>query len=185
MGYQEALNLAWTELSGLCIRGPFEVRLLSDVYNIDPENRTVLSSSCNVAAKEQVSLILLHYLLKKIHFGKVFPEAGEWVDFNQLEGGEGYYPAFKKRTINNLIKKYGSNPGSLLASSERFPCTPAGGSDISIIIRAFDDVPIRITMQKADEEFGPDANILYDKNISNIFCTEDVVVLTEFIVRLL
>jgi len=40
-------------------------------------------------------------------------------------------------------------------------------------------------MSKADEEFGPDANILFDKNISGIFCTEDIVVLTELIVHLL
>ena len=38
-----------------------------------------------------------------------------------------------------------------------------------------------ITIWKADDEFGPDANILFDKNITKIFCIEDTVVLTEIV----
>jgi len=34
-------------------------------------------------------------------------------------------------------------------------------------------------MQRGDEEFGPEANILFDKSITDIFCTEDIVVLSE------
>ena len=57
--------------------------------------------------------------------------------------------------------------------------------DVSVIIHPFKEISILITMSKADDEFGPDANILFDKNISKIFCTEDIVVLTEMVVHLL
>ena len=57
--------------------------------------------------------------------------------------------------------------------------------DVGVIIHPFKEVSILITMSRADEEFGSDSNILFDKNISEIFCTEDIVVLTEMVVHLL
>lgn len=65
------------------------------------------------------------------------------------------------------------------------PGETADKGDAGIIIHPFKEISILITMSKADDEFGPDANILFDKNISNIFCTEDVIVLTEMVVHLL
>ena len=56
---------------------------------------------------------------------------------------------------------------------------------MGIIIHPIQEVSILITISKADEEFGPDANILFDKNISDIFCTEDIVVLTEMVAHLI
>ena len=34
-----------------------------------------------------------------------------------------------------------------------------------------------ILIWRADEEFGPEANMLFDESIKRIFCTEDIVVL--------
>ena len=42
-----------------------------------------------------------------------------------------------------------------------------------------------IKVSRADEEFGADAAILYDRSIERIFCVEDIVVLTEIVVHAL
>ncbi len=97
----------------------------------------------------------------------------------------GYYPAFKKRTIDQIVRKYGSNPDALLKLGERFPIEKVDIGDVSVIIYTFEEVPILVTMSRADEEFDADANIVFDRNISKIFCMEDVVVLTEAVVHLL
>ncbi len=182
MGYQQALEKAWDDLSGLSHNGETcAVKLLSDTYTINLKNKTVFSDSCNIPAKEHISIIVLHYLAQKIRL-KILPApSGEWIDFKALQGGEAYYPAFKKRTIDIVLKKYGGNPESLLEVSGRIPCEKAAEGDVGIIVRALESVPILITISKADEEFGPDANILFDKTISAIFCMEDIVVLTEIV----
>ena len=186
MGYQQALEKAWDAVSGLPHDGDIAaLQLLSDNYTIDIKNKTILSDSCNVPAKEYVSIILLHYLAAKLRLKTLPPLTGEWRDFNELEGGEGYYPAFKKRTIDRVIKKYGSNPDGLRAALDRMPGEITDKGDAGIVIHPFKEISILIMMSKADDEFGPDANILFDKNISGIFCTEDVVVLTEMVVHLL
>ena len=186
MGYQQALEKAWNAVSNLPDNGEtIAIKLLSDSYTINIPNKTIQSDSCNIPAKEYVAILLLHYLARKSTMGELPPPTGEWVDFNGIEGGEGYYAAFKKRTIDRVLKKYASNPDSLRETISRMPGEIADKGDISVIIHPFEGVSILITMSKADDEFGPGANILFDKNISKIFCTEDIVVLTEMVVHLL
>lgn len=186
MGYQQALQKAWDTVSDLPRDGEtITVKLLSDTYTINFKDKTILSDSCNVPAKEHVAILLLHYLGSRIKSKELPPATGEWVDFNGIEGGEGYYTAFKRRTIDHILKKYAANPDSLKDVLSRMPGEIADKGDVGVIIHPFKEVSILITMSKADDEFGPDANILFDKNISKIFCTEDVVVLTEMVVHLL
>jgi hypothetical protein len=183
MSYQQALDKAWKDVSNSSAEKRFSVKLLSDIYDIDVERKTVMSTSCNTPAKDYTTLILLHYLLQKIAFKQLPEPSGEWIDFNSLQGGEGYYPTFKKRTIDRVVSKYGKNPEELLRASQRMPAKTAKFGDVAIIVYPFVEVGILIKISKGDEEFGPDAAILFDKNISKIFCTEDIVVLTEIIVH--
>ena len=107
MSYAQALDKAWADLGELSDINTFSVKFLSDTYSVDAQKKKVLSDSCNVPAKEYISLVTLHYLIKKLRLKEMPCPSGEWVDFNRLEGGEGYYPAFKKRTIDRILKKYG------------------------------------------------------------------------------
>lgn len=176
MAYAQALNKAWDQITERC-----SVKFLNDTYDVDPEKRLVLSVSCNVPAKEHVSIIVLHYLIRKLSAVPMPVRSGEWVSFNQIEGGEGYYPTFRKRTIDVILRKYGTNPDGLLDSALRLGARRAGTSDAGLILEPLEGVPIMITVWKGDSEFGPDANILFDRKIADIFCTEDIVVLAEFV----
>jgi len=53
--------------------------------------------------------------------------------------------------------------------------------DIGIVVEAFAKVPAMITLWRKDEEFSPEANMLFDKSITGIFCTEDIAVLANII----
>lgn len=186
MGYQQAVEKAWGTLSGLNHEGQgISVTLLSDSYTVSLKNKTVMSDSCNVPAKEHVAILLLHYLARKAEAKAIPPLTGEWSDFKELPGGEGYYPAFKKRTIDRIVKKYGADPESIRNALKIMPGERSDRGDVGIVIRPFKEAAILITLSKADDEFGPDANILFDKNITGMFCTEDIVVLTEMVVHLI
>jgi hypothetical protein len=183
MSYRQAMEKAWEGVRALAGEGRSSVKFLSDIYSIDATKKRVAFAADNAAVKDYVAIILLHYLARKLAFGKLPELSGEWVGFNELEGGEGYYPAFKKRTIDPVIRKYGADPEALLAAAGRMNAKRAELGDVGIIIYPFDEVAILIKMSKADEEFPSDASILFDKNISGIFCMEDVVVLTELAVH--
>jgi hypothetical protein len=185
MGYNQALEKAWSEIAHSTDEPRFSIKLLADEYEIDVPGKHILSLSCNAPAKEYVSIILLHYLMQKIKLKALPLPTEEWIDFRQLEGGQGYFPTFKKRVIDVILRKYGAHPQALLDAGRRLPIKKAQISDMGIVLQVFPEVPILITLWRADEEFSPDAKMLFDKSILKIFCTEDIVVLAEFIAHAL
>lgn len=185
MSYKQALEKAWGELSNLAEERNLSVKLLADKYDVDLGKQSVFSTSCNVPAKAHISIIILHYLTQRLKL-KILPKpTGKWISFKQLEGGEGYYPAFRKRAIDPILRKYGSNPEALFEATERFCAKRVQTGDVGIVLEVFENVPVLITIWKADEEFGPEVNINFDESISKIFCTEDIAVLTELTAHLL
>jgi len=179
MSYDIALNKAWEELLRLKPAKELSVKFLADEYTIDCENRRVLSLSCNAPAKDFITILLLHYLAKKLQGLPVLAE--EWLGFKELSGIEGYKAAFKKRALEPIIRKYGSNPQGLLSVLDRLPGRRVDQADIGIVLEAFEGVPVMVLMWRPDEEFGPEANILFDKSLTGIFCTEDIVVLAGIV----
>jgi hypothetical protein len=180
MTYIPAINKAWDEIDKL---GPGEkiiaLRFFSDEYSIDAAERRILSLSCNVPAKDFVSILLLHYLKVKL---EALPElTGEWISFKELSGGESYYPAFRKRAIEPIIRKHGSAPEGIYAALEKVPGKRLKQADAAICVEAFEKVPLLIEIWQGDDEFPPEANLLFDKSIQKIFCTEDIAVLGGFI----
>lgn len=179
MSYEIATNKAWDELIKLEPAKNLSVKFLADEHTVDFENRRLVSLSCNVPAKDFPAILILHYLAKK--FTGLPQLTGEWLDFKELSGVEGYHAAFRKRSIDPVIRKYGSNPQGLLDVLDRLPGKRVDQGDIGIMLEAFQQVPVMVLLWRADEEFGPEANVLFDKSITKIFCTEDIVVLAGII----
>jgi len=183
MSYEVAINKAWDDLEKLNLGKKLSVRFLGDEYSIDLASKKVLSLSCNVPAKDFTAILILHYLAKKL---KGLPElTGEWLPFRELSGVEGYLAAFRKRVIEPIIRKYGRNPENILQVLDRFPAYKAEGADVAIVLEVFENVPVLVKLWRQDEEFGPDANIFFDRSITDIFCTEDIVVLAGMVVAAL
>ncbi len=185
MEYEAALGKAWKDVAGLTVDKRVSVKFLADEYEIDLASKRILSLSCNAPAQNHLAIMLLHYLVRKFESGNLPKPTGKWMDFRELEGGEAYYPTFKKRTIGVILRKYGAVPDAIFEAAGRFCSRKIQARDIGIAIEPLENVVILITLSKADEEFGPDANILFDENIRKIFCTEDIVVLTEILVHAL
>lgn len=180
MPYESAIEKSWNDLAKLSNSPIHNVDLLGDTYEVNLKNRQVLSNSCNVPTKDHVTLLLLHYLIGSLK--NVYIPSGQWISFKEVGGGEIYYPAFREGVIKPILRKYGNNPEALFSVLERFEGAKIDISDASIEVRVFPDVNVRIILWKADEEFGPEANILFDKNLTKIYTMEDITVLSHFIV---
>jgi hypothetical protein len=159
MGYEAALSRAWEELGA---HDALRVRFLAQEYTVDPKARVVNSVSCNAPAKDFTAILILHYLAKRLKGLSAL--TGRWLNFRELSGVEGYLEAFRKRSVEPLIRKYGRT-----------------GSDEARVIEAFEGVPVLVKIWKADEDFAPDANIFFDASVKEIFCTEDIVVLAGIV----
>ena len=181
MTYEPALNKGWEEVQRLSADNSFTVKFFSDEYSVDVSSRKILSLSCNVLAKEFVSILVLHYLEQKLK--GIEPLTGEWISFKELSSGEIYYPAFRKRAINPILSKYGNNPQGLFTVLDRGIARKVNQADAAVEVEAFSGVPVLVEIWKGDDEFGPEANMLFDRSITKIFCTEDVAVLAGFVAK--
>ncbi|MDD5561050.1 MAG: DUF3786 domain-containing protein [Candidatus Omnitrophica bacterium] len=181
MGYEAALDKAWKDLFNLNPNPAKNllVKFLADEYSVDTQERKIFSSSCNVQAKDFVSILLLHYLAQKLRGLPAL--SGRWLTFREFSGVEGYYEAFHRRCIGPVIRKYGKNTDALKDVLSRLPAKLSQGGDISLVIEAFAGVPVLVKLWKQDPEFGPDANMYFDASIKSIFCTEDIVVLAQIV----
>lgn len=169
MAYEAALSKAWAELGALSKDGFHKVRFLNDEYEVDVKNK-------HTSAKEFLSVLILHYLIKKLK--GLAPLTGEWISFRELEGGQWYYSAFKRATIDRLLQKYGSSPDDIIEAANKLGAKQAEFKDVSVTLEPFDGIRLAFILTRGDEEFAPSANILFDKNIKSILCTEDVSVMT-------
>ena len=181
MGYQDAFKKAYDELNTAAKQEKYIVKFLADNYKADLTEKKVLSLSSNAVAPDHLSILILHYLIAKL---TGLPKVeDEWISFNQLPGGQGYYAAFRKRALEPIIRKYGSNPPGLLSCLERLPAKKIQYGDCALVLEVFESLPVMIAIWGRDEEFGAEANMLFDRSILKVFTTEDVAVLAGIVAK--
>ena len=179
MSYDVARAKAWDGLNKLAPAQKFKLRFLADEYSIRPADKEVTCLSHSRPAGDMTAILILHYLVASL---KGLPAVeGEWLTFRELSDVEGYYPAFRKRALMPVVKKYGGDPKKIFSVLERIPGKKAEAGDSAIILEAFESVPALLKVWAADQEFGADANMYFDRSIKAIFCTEDIVVLAGVI----
>ena len=176
MGYQKALEKAWQEFEASGSPGR-ECTFLGRQCKVDPEKHEVFCAG--EKARDHVAILTLHYLAEESGMNP----AGKWISFQELEGGKGYYPAFRKRVIKPIADSFGKNPSDLIKAGEKFGGQKIEHGDAGIRINVFEKVPLGFVVWSGDEEFGPDANVLFDAGVKGVFSSEDMVVLAEIATR--
>ena len=118
-------------------------------------------------------ILILHYLQKTTG---AEPE-GANVDFKQVPQGGFYWSAFVSRAQKPLLMTFGSAPDFYLQVAEAMGGTPQPFGDAAARFLAFPLVPITHVLWRGDEEFDPEASILFDATIPEHLPTEDIAAL--------
>lgn len=154
------------------------IRYLNQPYRIMVGDGRVLSEDKGTEAPLRDRILILHYFTE----AKGTPATGKLITFTQLPGGNSYFATFSQRTIAPLVKTFGKSPELLVSAVAMLGGRKAQHGDVSVTVDAFDRVPITLVLWKGDEEVAPNGNILFDANISDYLCTEDMTVICETII---
>lgn len=174
MGYEIALKKAWAAVQGTDT-GQGYLKFLNNEYEIDYAEKNIVSMSNNAPAKDYYKLLILHYLANE---NKVLNTSNDkWMSFKEMDGGEAYFPAFKKRAIDPILKKYGDNPSAILERRKYFNAEKIDAGAAAISISAFPKIKIAIILWAKDDEFSAECNMLFNAGTREILPTEDVAVL--------
>ena len=125
-----------------------------------------------ISLPEQI--LILHYLLH----ASGEPLAGRAIDFRQVPEGGFYWSAFVSRAKTPLLETFGRDLKLYLKVAVSLGGQPRSLGDASASFLAFPRVPVTHVLWGGDEEFSPEANILFDESIPRYFPTEDIAALS-------
>ncbi len=118
-------------------------------------------------------ILILHYLVN--NNGE--PLSGREIDFRSVPEGGFYYSAFVSRAKKPLLETFGLDLDLYLEVAAALGGTLRTLGDASATFTAFPLVPVTHVLWRGDEEFPPDANILFDETIPLHLSTEDIAAL--------
>ena len=118
-------------------------------------------------------ILILHYLQNTTG---AEPE-GANIDFKQVPQGGFYWSAFVSRAQQPLLMTFGTAPEMYLQVATAMGGSPEPFGDAAARFLAFPLVPITHVLWGGDEEFDPEASILFDATIPEHLSTEDIAAL--------
>ena len=130
----------------------------------------------------QQQILLLHYL-DGAWSSKGAPIKGEWISFQEVPDGRFYLDAFHRRAKDPLVQTFGEKPELLEKfAKESFQAVSSDQGDVSVIVQALPLVPVALIVWAGDDEFPPEGNILFDRNVIEIISAEDIAWLSGMVV---
>jgi len=182
MTYEIALNKAWDEIAALAPSQKYTVQLFTNIYEVKVINRVVLLRSSGAPASEDISVLILHYLIGILKHG--YNQKGEWISFKEVWGGQSYYPAFQDNTIRPIVESLKGDPDGLIKNlTGRLGGKLVEGGDVSVELVTFPEVRVRIIFWFGDEELPPEVIMLFDRELAEIITTEDITALLHFLAK--
>jgi hypothetical protein len=157
----------------------FRIAFLNRIYHIsfpELEFEDEVDSQEEVPIQEQI--LILHYMLPPAPA----PLTDNWVSYREIPGASFYYSAFVKRAIDPLKKVFGQNVDGLLRAGEILDGKTINTGDAGYEFRLFPNVPVRLILWAADDEFPAEANIVFNENIGDILSPEDIAWLAGMLV---
>ena len=124
-----------------------------------------------ISLPEQV--LILHYLLN----ASGEPLTGQTVDFRQVPEGSFYWSAFVSRAKTPLLSTFGQDLPLYAKAAAALGGEPLSLGDAAARFMAFPRVPVTHVLWGGDEEFPPEATILFDATIPGYLPTEDIAAL--------
>jgi hypothetical protein len=135
-----------------------------------------------VNSSEEVSIpdkiLIAHYLLGAA--GR--KSTGKLITFRQIPDGHFYFEAFQRRARDPFANFFGNNERLFVKCAEMMGAVPVEIGDFGMDFPVFPHIHVQLVLWLGDEEFPPDATILFDESIQRILPVEDIAVMSGSLV---
>ena len=156
----------------------FRLRLMHRAYEIAHPAYALRPLDGGSAPALMVQTFLLRYLLE----GKRVPWTGAWKTFREMPWGELYIKPYTGRVLTRAAFTFGTRLGAFKAACEKLGATPIPNGDAGYEFSFIGDYKVRILVWEGDDEFPPNAQILYSDNFEDGFAPEDRVVTGDILI---
>ena len=151
----------------------FSVKLLGTQYTI-----TWPEYAITPAPVLPVQTFLLRYLQES----KTVAWAGTWKTFREMPWGEMYIKPYTGRVLTRAAFTFGTRLAAFKLACEKMGATPLNHGDAGYQFDFIGGYQMQIMVWEGDDEFPPNAQVIYSDNFETGFGAEDRVVAGDILI---
>ena len=156
----------------------FTVKLLGREFAIAHPDYAITACDGGALPPLPTQTFLLRYLLE----GKDTPWNGQWKTFREMPWGELYIKPYTGRVLTRAAFTFGTRIDAFRAACEKMGATALPHGDAGFAFDVIGGYKMQILAWAGDEEFPPNAQIIYSDNFAEGFAAEDRVVAGDILI---
>ena len=159
----------------------FFVKLLGTEYAIAHPDYAIRALDGGKVPPLPTQTFLLRWLLE----AKQAPWHGEWKTFREMPWGEMYIKPYTGRVLTRAAFTFGFRLDAFRAACEKLGGKKLPHGDAGYEFTLIGDYKIRILVWEGDDEFPPNAQVIYSDNFAEGFAAEDRVVAGDILITVI
>ena len=156
----------------------FTVTLLGRTFAISHPDYAIHALDGGPVPPLNVQTFLLRYLLES----RDVAWAGEWKTFREMPWGEMYIKPYTGRVLTRAAFTFGTRVAAFRAAAEKMGALPLPHGDAGYQFDLIGGYQMRLLVWEGDDEFPPNAQVLYSDNFAGGFAAEDRVVAGDILI---
>lgn len=158
----------------------FEMRLLYDDYRLFwPEFRIESANESALALKSiPAQIFLIRFLLE----GCASQGSGSFLPYREMPWGDVYLKPFTGRCLTRAAFTFGTRIAAFRAACEKTPAVPVKYGDAAFQLEIMPGYEVRLIVWEGDDEFPPNAQMLFSDNFPQAFSAEDRTVTGDLLI---
>ena len=122
------------------------------------------------------------FLLRYLMESKKTPWGGTWKTFREMPWGEMYIKPYTGRVLTRAAFTFSFKLAAFAAACEKMGATKLPHGDAGYQFELVDGYHVQILIWQGDEEFPPNAQVIYSDNFAEGFAAEDRVVAGDILI---
>jgi len=159
----------------------FTVKLLGRTFALTHPDYTIRALDGGVVPPLPTQTFLLRYLLES----KDVAWGGQWKTFREMPWGEMYIKPYTGRVLTRAAFTLGTRVAAFGAAAEKLGATKLPHGDAGYQFDLIGGYRMQLIVWEGDEEFPPNAQVLYSDNFAEGFAAEDRVVAGDILISTL
>ena len=156
----------------------FYVNLLGKDYAISHPDYSIRSLDEGKIPPLPTQTFLLRYLLES----KSVACTGQWKTFREMPWGEMYIKPYTGRVLTRAAFTFGTRISAFRAACEKMGAVALNHGDAGYQFNLVGNYQMQILVWEGDDEFPPNAQVLYSDNFAEGFAAEDRVVAGDILI---
>ena len=156
----------------------FTLRLLGRDFTIAHPDYTIRALDGGPLPPLPTQTFLLRYLLES----KALAWGGQWKTFREMPWGEMYIKPYTGRVLTRAAFTFGTRINAFRAACEKMGAVKLNHGDAGYQFELISGYAMQLLVWEGDEEFPPNAQVLYSDNFADGFAPEDRVVAGDILI---